>query len=102
MTSHSRAAEPDADMQAGDMHALLWVDGTFDVVTSFGEIWGTTPEMCSNRSRPNQNRASPLALAGRHPGVHSGSGWWSARLWSCCRSCCHQPDGSDGSDDSDV
>ena len=43
MTSHSRAAEPDADMQAGDMHALLWVDGTFDVVTSFRGIWGPTP-----------------------------------------------------------
>ena len=32
MTSHSRAAEPDAhmqvgDMQVGDMHALPWVDG---------------------------------------------------------------------------
>ena len=54
MTWHSRAAEPDADMQVGDMHALPWADGTFDVVTSFGEIWGTTPETCSNRSRPNQ------------------------------------------------
>ena len=35
---------PDADMRVGDMHALPWDDDTFDVVTSFRGIWGTTPE----------------------------------------------------------
>ena len=34
---------PDADLRVGDMHALPWDDGTFDVVTSFRGIWGTTP-----------------------------------------------------------
>ncbi|CAN5783585.1 MAG: methyltransferase domain-containing protein [Geodermatophilaceae bacterium] len=34
---------PDADLRVGDMHALPWADGAFDVVTSFRGIWGTTP-----------------------------------------------------------
>ena len=35
---------PDADIRVGDMHALPWPDGSFDVVTSFRGIWGTTPD----------------------------------------------------------
>jgi SAM-dependent methyltransferase/alkylhydroperoxidase family enzyme len=35
---------PDADVRVGDMHALPWDDGSFDVVTSFRGIWGTTPD----------------------------------------------------------
>jgi len=35
---------PDADLQVGDMHALPWDDASFDVVTSFRGIWGTTPD----------------------------------------------------------
>jgi uncharacterized peroxidase-related enzyme len=34
---------PDADLRVGDMNALPWGDGAFDVVTSFRGIWGTTP-----------------------------------------------------------
>jgi uncharacterized peroxidase-related enzyme len=34
---------PEADLRVGDMHALPWDDATFDVVTSFRGIWGTTP-----------------------------------------------------------
>ena len=34
---------PSADLRVGDMHALPWDDGVFDVVTSFRGIWGTTP-----------------------------------------------------------
>lgn len=34
---------PDADIRVGDMADLPWDDGTFDVVTSFRGIWGTTP-----------------------------------------------------------
>jgi uncharacterized peroxidase-related enzyme len=35
---------PEGDLQVGDMHALPWDDETFDVVTSFRGIWGTTPD----------------------------------------------------------
>ena len=34
---------PDSDIRVGDMRALPWDDATFDIVTSFRGIWGTTP-----------------------------------------------------------
>ncbi len=34
---------PAADVRVGDMHAMPWEDASFDVVTSFRGIWGTTP-----------------------------------------------------------
>ena len=39
----ARDRNPDADLRVGDMHALPWDDGAFDIVTSFRGIWGTTP-----------------------------------------------------------
>jgi SAM-dependent methyltransferase len=39
----ARDRNPDADLRVGDMNALPWDDGTFDVVTSFRGIWATTP-----------------------------------------------------------
>lgn len=40
----ARDRSPDADLQVGDMHAMPWGDASFDVVTSFRGIWGTTPQ----------------------------------------------------------
>jgi SAM-dependent methyltransferase len=40
----ARLRSPDSDIRVGDMHDLPWGDGTFDVVTSFRGIWGTTPD----------------------------------------------------------
>ncbi len=39
----ARDRSPDADLRVGDMQALPWDDGAFDVATSFRGIWGTTP-----------------------------------------------------------
>jgi len=39
----ARDRSPDADLRVGDMEALPWDDGAFDVVTSFRGIWATTP-----------------------------------------------------------
>ncbi len=39
----ARDRNPSADLRIGDMHALPWDDGNFDVATSFRGIWGTTP-----------------------------------------------------------
>ncbi len=39
----ARDCSPDADLRVGDMQDLPWDDGSFDVVTSFRGIWGTTP-----------------------------------------------------------
>lgn len=40
----ARDRSPHADIRVGDMRALPWADESFDVVTSFRGIWGTTPE----------------------------------------------------------
>ena len=40
----ARDRNPEADLRVGDMHALPWDEGTFEVVTSFRGIWGTTPD----------------------------------------------------------
>jgi SAM-dependent methyltransferase len=40
----ARDRSPAADIRVGDMNALPWADGSFDVVTSFRGIWGTTPD----------------------------------------------------------
>lgn len=42
---------PDSDIRVGDMHDLPWDDDTFDVVTSFRGVWGTTPEALSEIRR---------------------------------------------------
>ncbi|HEY6427056.1 MAG TPA: methyltransferase domain-containing protein [Acidimicrobiales bacterium] len=47
----ARDRNPDADLRVGDMHALPWEDDTFDVVTSFRGIWGTTPGAMSEVHR---------------------------------------------------
>jgi SAM-dependent methyltransferase/alkylhydroperoxidase family enzyme len=47
----ARDRSPDADLRVGDMNALPWDDGTFDVVTSFRGIWGTTPRAVAEARR---------------------------------------------------
>lgn len=39
----ARDRNPGCDIRVGDMQALPWDDQSFDVVTSFRGIWGTTP-----------------------------------------------------------
>src|SRR4051794_34344095 len=39
----ARDRNPDSDIRVGDMQAMPWDDESFDVVTSFRGIWGTTP-----------------------------------------------------------
>jgi SAM-dependent methyltransferase len=38
----ARDRNPECDITVGDMHALPWDPASFDVVTSFRGIWGTT------------------------------------------------------------
>ena len=40
----ARDRNPGCDVRVGDMHALPWDRASFDVVTSFRGIWGTTPD----------------------------------------------------------
>jgi SAM-dependent methyltransferase len=40
----ARDRNPGSDIRTGDMNALPWNAGSFDVVTSFRGIWNTTPD----------------------------------------------------------
>ena len=40
----ARDRNPGCDIRVGDMNALPWDQASFDVVTSFRGIWGTTPD----------------------------------------------------------
>src|SRR4029077_3426877 len=40
----ARDRNPECDIRVGDMHALPWDPASFDLVTSFRGIWGTTPD----------------------------------------------------------
>ena len=77
----ARDRNPGADIRVGDMHALPWDAGSFDVVTSFRGIWGTTPDVVprsTGSSRPAGGSGSrcgatsrPRRVRGRWP----RSGW---------------------------
>jgi uncharacterized peroxidase-related enzyme len=47
----ARDRNPQGDLRVGDMQALPWPDNSFDVVTSFRGIWGTTPEAVAEAHR---------------------------------------------------
>jgi SAM-dependent methyltransferase/alkylhydroperoxidase family enzyme len=47
----ARDRVPVADLQVGDMAALPWPDGSFDVVTSCRGIWATTPDAVAEALR---------------------------------------------------
>lgn len=47
----ARDRNPDSEVHVGDMHELPWDDGSFDVVTSFRGIWGTTPAVLAEVRR---------------------------------------------------
>jgi SAM-dependent methyltransferase len=47
----ARHRSPDSDIRIGDMNELPWADASFDVVSSFRGIWGTTPAAVSEAAR---------------------------------------------------
>jgi SAM-dependent methyltransferase len=47
----ARDPNPECDIRVGDMHALPWDSASFDVVTSFRGIWGTTPDALAEMHR---------------------------------------------------
>src|SRR5689334_6107701 len=47
----ARDRNQDSDIRIGDMQALPWPDESFDAVTSFRGIWGTTPDAVTEAHR---------------------------------------------------
>ena len=61
---------PDADLRVGDMNALPWKDSSFDVVTSFRGIWGTTPSAVAEAiPRPGPWGTGRSDGVGPHQGI---------------------------------
>jgi SAM-dependent methyltransferase len=83
---------PDSDIRVGDMQALPWDDESFDVVTSFRGIWGTTPDAVTEAHRvlvPGGRLAMTVwGNVGKSPG-----GWMlSPLLWATDEKVQHQAD----------
>lgn len=83
---------PQCDIRVGDMEALPWGDETFDVVTSFRGIWGTTPGAVGEARRvlvPGGRLALTVwGNVGRSPGA-----WMMAPLrWAVEEKVRHQAD----------
>jgi SAM-dependent methyltransferase len=47
----ARDRNPGSDVRVGDMNNLPWDDDSFDVVTSFRGVWGTTPDAVTEAGR---------------------------------------------------
>jgi uncharacterized peroxidase-related enzyme len=88
----ARDRTPHADLRVGDMHDLPWADASFDIVTSFRGIWGTTPDAVAEAYRvlepggrlgitvwghikqsPGAWALAPLALASRPKVEHQAA-----------------------------
>ena len=82
----------DSDIRVGDMNALPWADETFDLVTSFRGIWGTTPDAVTEAHRvlaPGGRLAMTVwGNVGKSPG-----GWMMLPfLWATEEAVQHQAD----------
>ena len=83
---------PGGDIRVGDMNALPWDDESFDVVTSFRGIWGTTPKAVEEAHRvlvPGGRLAMTVwGNVGKSPGA-----WAMAPfLWAAEEKVKHQAD----------
>jgi len=47
----ARDRNPESDIRVGDMNSTGWDDASFDVITSFRGIWGTTPDAVDEAHR---------------------------------------------------
>ena len=79
----ARDRNPGSDIRTGDMNALPWDAGSFDVVTSFRGIWGTTPDAVAEIYR--------VLRPGGRVGitVWGRSGWRPRRRSATRRRWCH-------------
>ena len=102
----ARDRSPDADLRVGDMHALPWDDDSFDVVTSFRGIWGTTPDALAEvhrvlrpggrvgitvwghiKASPGAWALAPFTPGRRAEGRATRPRWWRSAGPAPARSC---------------
>lgn len=88
----ARDRNPGSDIRVGDMEALPWDDGSFEVVTSFRGIWATTPAALDEASRVLAP-GGRIAITVWGDIVSSPGGWMMAPfLWATDEKVRHQLD----------
>jgi len=83
---------PDADVRVGDMAATAWTDASFDVVTSFRGIWGTTPGAVDEARRLLAPRGRLAMTVWGNVGKSPGAWMLSPFLWATDEKIQHQAD----------
>lgn len=88
----ARDRSPEADLHVGDMAALPWADGSFDVVTSFRGIWGTTPAAVDEAHRVLSPGGRLAVTVWGNVGKSPGAWMLAPFLWATDEKIQHQAD----------
>lgn len=83
---------PDGDIQVGDMEKLPWDDESFDVVTSFRGIWGTTPDAIDEARRVLVPGGRVAITVWGNVGKSPGAWMLAPFLWASTEKIQHQAD----------
>ncbi len=86
----ARDRNPDSDVRVGDMGALPWDDESFDVVTSFRGIWGTTPAAVEEAHRVLVPGGRLLMTVWGNVGKSPGAWMMAPFLWAAEQQVEHQ------------
>jgi SAM-dependent methyltransferase len=88
----ARERNPDCDIRVGDMGALPWGDETFDAVTSFRGIWGTTPAAVEEAWRVLVPGGRLAITVWGNVGKSAGAWMMAPFLWATDEKVRHQAD----------
>ena len=88
----ARDRNPDCDIQVGDMQATPWEDGSFDVVTSFRGVWGTTPAAVDEAHRLLAPGGRLAITVWGNVGKSAGAWMMAPFLWATEDKVRHQAD----------
>jgi SAM-dependent methyltransferase len=88
----ARDRSPEADIRVGDMGALPWDDESFDVVTSFRGIWGTTPDAVTEAHRVLRRGGRIAFTCWGNVGKSTGAWCMAPFLWATEEKVGHQAD----------
>jgi SAM-dependent methyltransferase len=83
---------PGSDIRVGDMGDLPWPDGSFDVVTSFRGIWGTTPDAVREAHRVLVPGGRLCVTVWGNVGKSPGAWMFTPFLWATEEKVQHQAD----------
>ena len=73
---------PGCDIRVGDMNALPWDDGSFDIVTSYRGIWGTTPTAVDEVHRVLSSGGRIAMTVWGNVGKSEGAWMFAPFLWA--------------------